>query len=311
MPRSLPLERRTLLGSLGAAGALAAHLRPSAGAAPPGPLRNRPIPSTGEALPVVGLGSWITFNVGDDPVARDACTEVMRAFFGGGGRLVDSSPMYGSSQAVIGHGLGRLGAPPGLFSADKVWTSSGARGPAQIAASRRHWGVPRFDLLQVHNLLSWEEHLRTLFAMKAAGQVRHVGITTSEGRRHRELESVMRGQPLDFVQLTYNVLDREAEERLLPLARDRGIGVVVNRPFRQGALVRRVERHPLPAWAGEVGCASWAQVLLKFAVSHPAVTCAIPATTRVEHARENMEAAHGPLPDEAMRRRMAAHVEGL
>jgi diketogulonate reductase-like aldo/keto reductase len=311
MPRLPSVERRALLGSLGVAGAAAALPRPSVGAVRQRPPLTRPIPSTGEALPTVGLGSWITFNVGEDPVARDACAAVMHAFFAAGGRLIDSSPMYGSSQAVIGHGIRRLGEPPGLFSADKVWTSSGARGPAQVEASRRHWGVARFDLLQVHNLLAWEEHLRTLFAMKAAGQVRYVGITTSEGRRHRAFERVMRGQPLDLVQLTYNVLDREAEGRLLPLARDRGMGVIVNRPFRQGALLRRVERHPLPAWAGEIGCASWAQVLLKFILSHPAVTCAIAATTRVEHARENMGAARGPLPDEAMRRRMVAHVEAL
>ena len=222
MPPFPPVERRMLLGSLGAAGAAATLLRPLDGVARRGPLLTRPIPSSDEALPVVGLGSWITFNVGQDSVARDACAAVMRAFFEAGGRLIDSSPMYGSSQAVIGHGIQRFGGPPGLFSADKVWTSSGARGPAQIEASRRHWGVPRFDLLQVHNLLAWEEHLRTLFAMKAAGQVRYVGITTSEGRRHREFERIMRGQPLDFVQLTYNILDREAEDRLLPLARDRG-----------------------------------------------------------------------------------------
>jgi diketogulonate reductase-like aldo/keto reductase len=311
MPRSPHFLRRMLLGSLGATGVAAMLLRPPPGAARDEPLLTRPIPLTGEALPVVGLGTWITFNVGDDPAARDACAEVMRAFFGAGGRLVDSSPMYGSSQAVIGHGVTKLGEPPGLFSADKVWTSSGARGPAQIEASRRHWGVPRFHLLQVHNLLSWEEHLRTLFAMKAAGQVRYVGITTSEGRRHREFERIMWGQALDFVQLTYNILDREAEDRLLPLARDRGIGVIANRPFRQGALLRQVERHPLPAWAGEIGCASWAQTLLKFAVAHPAVTCAIPATTRIEHVRENMGTAHGLLPDEAMRRRMVAYVEEL
>src|ERR687893_2190438 len=143
--------------------------------------------------------------------------------------------MYGSSQAVIGHGIRELGEPPGLFSADKVWTSSGARGPAQIEASRRHWGVPKFNLLQVHNLLAWEEHLRTLFAMKAAGQVRYVGITTSEGRRHGDVEKIMRQHPLDFVQVTYNVLDREVEARILPLARDRGIGVIANRPFQEGA----------------------------------------------------------------------------
>jgi diketogulonate reductase-like aldo/keto reductase len=311
MPRSPSVERRVLLGSLGAACAVATLLHPSVGAARQAAPLSRPVPSSGEALPIVGLGSWITFNVGDDPVARDACAEVMRAFFEAGGRLIDSSPMYGSSQAVIGHGIGRLGGPCHLFSADKVWTSSGARGPAQIEASRRRWGIPHFDLLQVHNLLSWEEHLRTLFAMKAAGQLRYVGITTSEGRRHREFERIMRGQPLDFVQLTYNILDREAEDRLLPLARDRGMGVIVNRTFRQGALLAQVERSPLPAWAGEIGCASWAQILLKFAISHPAVTCAIPATTRVDHVRENMAAARGPLPDEAMRRRMIAHVEKL
>ena len=169
-----------------------------------------------------------------------------------------------------------------------MWISSGARGPAQIEASRRLWGVPRFDLLQVHNLLSWEAHLRTLFAMKAAGQLRYVGITTSEGRRHRDFEQIMRKEPLDFIQVTYNVLDREVEERILPLARDRGMAVIINRPFREGELIRKLARHPLPAWAGEIDCANWAQVLLKFIVSHPAVTCAIPATTRVDHVRENM-----------------------
>jgi len=249
--------------------------------------------------------------VGNDPVARDACAQVMGAFFDSGGRLIDSSPMYGSSQKVIGYGLSKLNGPPSLFSADKVWISSGARGPDQIEASRRLWGVPRFDLLQVHNLLSWEEHLRTLLAMKAAGRLRYVGITTSEGRRHREVERIMRTQPLDFVQVTYNILDREVEDRILPLARDRGIGVIVNRPFREGELLRKIERHPLPGWAAEIGCASWAQIILKFIVSHPAVTCAIPATTRVDHVRENMAVATGLVPDQAMRTRMIARVEKL
>jgi diketogulonate reductase-like aldo/keto reductase len=285
--------------------------RPRPASAQQRAILTRPILSSGEAIPVIGLGSWITFNVGDDPVARDACAEVMRAFFEEGGRMIDSSPMYGSSQKVIGYGLAKLKQPPGLFSAEKVWISAGSRGPGQIEASRRFWGVPRFDLLQVHNLLSWEEHLKTLFAMKAAGQVRYVGITTSEGRRHRDIEQVMRTQPLDFVQVTYNILDREVEERILPLARDRGIAVIVNRPFREGELTRKLQRHPLPNWAAEIGCTSWAQVILKFIVSHPAVTCAIPATTRVDHVRENLRAAQGPLPDAAMRARMAAHVEKL
>ena len=225
----------------------------------------------------------------------------MRAFFAAGGRMIDSSPMYGSSQPVIGYGLKKFGAP-NLFSAEKVWTSSGARGPAQIEASRKFWGVPKFDLLQVHNLLAWEEHLRTLFAMKAAGQVRYVGITTSEGRRHAEVEKIMASQPLDFVQVSYNVLDREVENRILPLARERGIAVIVNRPFREGDLVRTIMRKPLPSFAAEIGATSWAQLILKFIISHPAVTCAIPATTRVDHVQENMGAARDPLPDAAMAR---------
>jgi diketogulonate reductase-like aldo/keto reductase len=271
----------------------------------------RPIPSTGEPLPVVGLGSWITFNVGNDRVARDACTEVMRAFFEAGGRMIDSSPMYGSSQAVIGEGLARIGGAARVFAADKVWIGAGARGPGQIEESRRLWKVPRFDLLQVHNLLAWEEHLPALLAMKAAGRLRYVGITTSEGRRHREIESIMRSQPIDFVQVSYNLLDREAEERILPLARERGIAVIVNRPFREGALLRGLQRHPLPPWVAEIGCDGWAQFALKFIVSHPAVTCAIPATSSVAHVRQNMGAALGRQPDAAMRRRMAAYVEAL
>jgi diketogulonate reductase-like aldo/keto reductase len=299
------LDRRGLLRLL-ATGAAAAALPAPAPAAPAG-LLTRPIPSSGEAMPAVGLGTWITFNVGNDPVARDACAAVMRAFFAAGGRMVDSSPMYGSSQPVIGYGLRTLGEQ-NLFSAEKVWTSSGRNGRAQIEASRAHWGVPRFDLVQVHNLLAWQDHLRTLAAMKAAGEVRYVGITTSEGRRQREFEDIMRKEPLDFVQLTYNVLDREAEERILPLAQDRRMGVIVNRPFREGELTRRLARRPLPGWAAEIGCRSWAQVLLKFILAHPAVTCAIPATTRVDHVQENVAAAREPLPDKALRARIVAEV---
>lgn len=304
------LTRRRLLRSLAASGAAALYW-PTAASAQQNPILTRRIPSTGEELPVVGLGSWITFNVGDDTVGRDACAEVMRAFFGAGGRLIDSSPMYGSSQQVIGYGLSKLNGPSTVFSADKVWISSGTRGPAQIETSRRSWGIARFDLLQVHNLLSWEEHLRTLLSMKAAGQLRYVGITTSEGRRHRDLEQIMRSRPLDFVQVTYNILDREVEDRILPLAQDRGIGVIVNRPFREGALIKRMQRHPLPSWAAEIDCASWAEFILKFIVSHPAVTCAIPATTRVDHVRENMRVARGRLPEQSTRARMIAYVEKL
>jgi diketogulonate reductase-like aldo/keto reductase len=310
MKESPSLGRRDVLASLAALGA-AASAGPALAGARAEPILTKPIPATGEALPVVGLGSWITFNVGDDEPARASCADVMRGFFAAGGRLIDSSPMYGSSQAVIGHGLAVLGRPSALFSADKVWISSGSRASAQIEASRRQWGIPRFDLLQVHNLLSWQEHIPRLLAMRADGRLRYTGITTSEGRRHREFEQIMRTHSLDFVQVTYNVLDREVESRILPLAQERGIAVIANRPFRQGALIREIERHPLPEWAAEIDCTCWAQFLLKFIVSHPAVTCAIPATTSVAHVRENMGAAHGRLPDEPLRRRMIAHVEQL
>ena len=295
------MKRRTLLqwAPLLAAGPAAAQQN----------LLTRAIPSTGEAIPRMGLGTWITFNVGQDPPARARCVEVMRAFFEAGGRLIDSSPMYGSSQGVVGEGLRTLDAAGRVFSADKVWTRSD--GAAQVAQSRALWQVPRFDLLQVHNLLAWEEQLPLLQRMKERGELRYVGITTSEGRRHREFEQVMRAHRLDFVQLTYNPVDREVEQRLLPLAAERGIAVLVNRPFQEGMLTRQLQRHPLPAWAAEIGCRSWAQVVLKFIVSHPAVTCAIPATRRVDHVRENLAACRGPLPDEALRQRIASHIAAL
>ncbi|MBK3732507.1 aldo/keto reductase [Azospirillum brasilense] len=300
--------RRAVLQGVLAGAALMTPLRVQAQTAEAAVKR---IPSSGEAVPSVGLGSWITFNVGDDAELRAECAAVMRAFFAMGGRMIDSSPMYGSSQAVIGDGLRSLGQAVPLFAADKVWISSASRGPSQIEESRRLWDVPRFDLLQVHNLLSWEEHLRTLFAMKEAGQLRYVGITTSEGRRHDLFEEIMRQQPLDFVQLSYNIVDREVEERILPLAAERGMGVIVNRPFQQGVLLRRLSGHPLPSWAADAGASSWAQFALKFIISHPAVTVAIPATSQVAHVRENMAAMAGPMPDTAMRRRMADYVRGL
>lgn len=306
------IGRRAFLASAAAMAIGAAATRSAVGAESGGGRGlARTIPSTGEALPVVGLGTWITFNIGEDPAAQAERTEVLRAFFAAGGGMIDSSPMYGSSRAVVGRGLSRLGHPDGLFSADKVWTPFAAAGPAQVEESRRLWGVNRFDLLQVHNLLGWEKHLQTLAAMKAEGRLRYVGITTSEGRRHDEFERIMRREPFDFVQFTYNVLDREAEARLLPLARDRGVAVIVNRPFRQGALTAALEPHPLPGWAAEIGCESWARALLKFIVSHPDVTCAIPATSRVDHVGENMAAAREPLPDPGLRRRMIADVERL
>ncbi len=257
----------------------------------------------------IGLGSWGTFNVGNDPAGRANALAVIRAFFTEGGNLIDSSPMYGSSNEVIGAALGQLAYPKPLFSAEKVWTSGD--GAAQIEDTRKRWGLPRFDLIQVHNLTDWETKLPLLFEMKAAGRLGFVGITTSHGRRHDELERIMRTQPIDFVQLTYNLRDREPEQRLLPQALERGIRVICNRPFQRKELLDWAMRHQLPPWAKDIDCTSWAQVLLKFIVSHPAVTVAIPATSQVVHLKENMGAARGILPDAAFRRRMVRFVEAL
>jgi len=302
--RRHPIDRRTFLDAT--IGASAAGFAAPAVAATV--VATRPIPSTGEPIPVVGLGSWITFNVGSDPELRAACVAVMRAFFAAGGRLIDSSPMYGSAEAVIGEGCATLGRPPQLFSATKVWSGDAAAGRAQIEGSFRLWGVERFDLLQIHNLLGWREHLPTLRALKEQGRVRCLGITTSHGLRHAEVEAILRSEPLDFVQLTLNPLDRTAEDRLLPLAADRGVAVIVNRTFRQGALTRALSGVPLPGSARELGAVSWAQAILAFCLAHPAVTCAIPATTRPEHARENLAAAALPLPDRTLRERIARDV---
>jgi diketogulonate reductase-like aldo/keto reductase len=298
----MPVSRRGFLQLLGGTAALAAL--------PPVQARtqvSKPIPSSGELLPVIGMGSWITFDVGNLPGARAQRRRVLEAFFAGGGRLVDASPMYGRAEEVIGESLARLGRPPQLFSATKVWTPGRWLGVKQMEASQRLWGVARFDLMQVHNLLDWEVHLETLQEWKATGRIRYLGVTTSHGRRHAELEQIMRTRPLDFVQLTYNLRDREAEQRLLPLAQERGIAVIANRPFGGGELFRAVRGRPLPPWAAEVGCANWAQYFLRFIVSHPAVTCAIPATSQVAHMEENVGAGRSVLPGAGERARMLRH----
>jgi len=302
-------SRRAILAGLAAIAT--ASIGRSTAAAAAGPRLTRPLPTTGEQLPVIGMGSWITFDVGDDAAARAQRVEVLRTFFDAGGALVDSSPMYLSSQEVIGHCLAHLSDTSALFAATKVWTMTRVLGIQQMEASRRLWGLERFDLMQVHNLLDWETHLPTLIEWKAQGRLRYIGVTTSHGRRHDELERIMTGQPIDFVQFTYNMADREAEQRLLPLAAERGLAVIINRPLRRGALFETVGNSPLPDWAGEIDCANWAQFFLKFIVSHPAVTCAIPATSRVDHMRENMGAAYGRLPDAGMRQRMVQYFESV
>ena len=300
----MKLTRRTMI-----TGATAALTLPFPARADDALLRE--IPSTGTRIPAVGLGSWITFNVGNDPVLLDACADVIAAFAEEGGGMIDSSPMYGSSQETIGYGLEKLNDPKSIFATDKVWTDDADMGPDQVAQSRAAWGVDHFDLLQVHNLVEWEAHLDTLFGLKEDGQLGHVGLTTSHGRRHDLLEWLMRDYPVDTVQLTYNLADREAEHRLLPLAREKGIAVIANRPFRRGALPLNLKGKPLPDVAADLEPESWPQLLLKFILSHPALTVAIPATTRVAHLCENKAAARGPMPDAAMRRRIVTQFENL
>ncbi|WP_456268642.1 aldo/keto reductase [Kushneria sp. AK178] len=305
----LPMPRRRFLAGLTATG-LAARW-PQAFAGPDEAPITRPIPSTGETLPVIGMGTWRTFNVGTDPALLDQRERILELFFQRGGRLVDSSPMYGSAEDVVGTLIERLGRRDALFAATKVWTRDEDETREAVARSEALWGVARFDLMQVHNLLGWEGHLATLQAMKDEGRLRYIGVTTSHGRRHEALERIMTREPLDFVQLTYNMADREAEKRLLPLARERGIAVIANRPFQGGRLFDRIGSQPLPALADALGMDSWAGFFLKFIVSHPAMTCAIPATTQLAHMRENMGALYGRLPDAAQRQRMAAVFEEL
>lgn len=307
-PIHAQISRRSLMAGMAACGLGAALPLPARAA---NPIQTRAIPSTGEALPTIGMGTWITFNVGEDEALRRQRSEVLRRFFALGGGMIDSSPMYGSAEAVVGDGLARLGPQDTLFSATKVWTWRGSAGEEQMANSRRLWGLPSFDLMQIHNLLGWEDHLETLLRDKAEGRVRYIGVTTSHGRRHDDLEEIMASQPIDFVQFTYNLVDREAEQRLLPLAAERRLAVIVNRPFRRGALFPPVEGKPLPDWATEIDCANWAQIFLKFIVSHPAVTCAIPATSQVVHMEENMGAMTGRLPDPDLRARMARDLEAV
>ena len=272
----------------------------------------RTIPKSGEAIPAVGMGSWLTFAVGDDARQRQQRVEVLRAFFAHGGALIDSSPMYGTSEEVIGYCLKQLNYPKSLFAATKVWTTGWQAGIRQMKHSQYLWGVERFDLMQIHNLLDYDTHLATLKHWKAEGKIRYIGVTTSHGRRHEELMHIMKTEPaLDFVQFTYNIEDREAEQYLLPLAKERQLAVIINRPFQRGGLFDHVKGKPLPGWARDIDVHNWAQFFLKFIISHPAVTLAIPATSRVDHMQENMGALFGKLPEEAMRQEMQRYYTDL
>ena len=287
--------------------AAAAASRPARASSAPAPIE-RPIPSSGEKIPVVGLGTWRTFDVGASAAERDPLEQVLKSFVDLGGRVLDSSPMYGAAESVAGDLAAKLAVGDRLFLATKVWISGRDAGIRQMEQSLRRLRAQKLDLMQIHNLLDWRTHLATLREWKAAGRVRYIGVTHYTASAYDELERVLRSESLDFVQVNYSVGERAAARRILPLARERGIAVLANRPFAEGGLFQRVRGQPLPAWAAELDCDSWAQLFLKWILAHPAVTCVIPATSRPQHLADNMKAGTGPLPDAATRDRMAALV---
>lgn len=306
--RGPELTRAAFLRLLAGAGAMLASS--GVGALPEaGAMARRAIPSSGEAIPVVGLGTARTFDVGADADARAPLEEVLRLFFKAGGTLIDTSPMYGRAEEVVGELLSRLGRTDAAFIATKVWTAGLRRAVPQMRESMAKLRRHRIDLMQVHNLVDWRANLRILRQWKAEGVFRYIGITHWNRSAHEDLARILEAEPLDFVQLNYSLGERDAEERLLPLAADKGVAVLVNRPFGKGALFGHVAGRALPDWAGELGCESWAQFFLKFVISHPAVTCVIPATAKPAHLIDNMAAGTGPLPSGPERARMAVFWE--
>ncbi|WP_250515205.1 aldo/keto reductase [Caballeronia sp. INDeC2] len=290
------------------AAALAARAAEAAEPQPAQAMHKRPIPSTGEPLPVVGCGTWRTFDVDDDAARRRELADVLHALFAAGGSVIDSSPMYGSSEAVAGALLAQSHTRDKAFIATKVWTDGRAAGIAQMEQSMRLWRTGRIDLMQIHNLLDWRTHLATLREWKAAGKIRYIGVTHYTSSAFAQVEAVLRSERVDFVQINYAANDRDAEARLLPLAAERGVAVIVNQPFGGGSLLASLRDRPLPAFAQELGCASWAQLLLKFVLGNAAVTCVIPGTGRPEYMIDNARAGVGIFPDEALRQRIAVAV---
>ncbi|MEP7383919.1 MAG: aldo/keto reductase [Gemmatimonadota bacterium] len=274
-------------------------------------LLTRAIPSTGERIPAVGLGTWQTFDVGSDATRRAQCAETLQAFSGGGGTVVDSSPMYGTSEAVVGDLVQAARLRDKLWLATKVWTSGEREGVRQMEASLAALRVPRVELLQVHNLLDWRTHLRTLRAWKAEGRVRYIGVTHYVASSHAEVERVLRAEPLDFVQLNLSLDEPEAAPRMLGVCAERGVAFIANRPFGGGGSFARARGKPLPAWAADYDILSWAQFMLKWILSHEDVTCAIPGTSNPVHVMDNLAAAIGHLPDARGRERMAAEWRAL
>jgi diketogulonate reductase-like aldo/keto reductase len=274
-------------------------------------MATRLIPASGEMLPVVGLGTYQSFDVGSAASERDPLKEVLRLFLQQGGKLVDSSPMYGASESVVGDLAAGLGIADRMFMATKVWTTGREAGIRQMEDSLRRMKVERMDLMQIHNLLDWKTHLATLKQWKAAGRIRYIGITHYHSGAYAELERLMKSKEFEFVQFNYSIAEREAEERILPLAHDLGIAVIANRPFAQASLFSRVRGKDVPAWAAQFDCKSWGQFFLKYILGHAAVTCVIPATAKPQHLLDNMVAATGQFPDESTRKKMAAFMDSL
>jgi diketogulonate reductase-like aldo/keto reductase len=304
------VSRRQFLKTSGAA-SLMVSLAPGFAVAAESAVIKKTIPSSGERLSVIGLGTSRTFDVDSDNAVTSPLMEVMQTFFDNGGQLIDSSPMYGSAEAVTGALVKRVKNKQDIFTATKVWTNGKREGIEQMERSMRRLGVEQIDLMQIHNLRDWKTHIDTLVNWKAEGRIRYIGITTSHGRYHDELEDILQQLPLDFVQFSYNILNRTVEQRLLPIAREKGIATLINRPYQRGSLFRKVKSKPLPAWVAEFDCTSWGQFYLKFIAAHPAVTCIIPATSKLKHMVDNMAAGYGRLPDEPTRQRMIRLIESL
>jgi len=271
----------------------------------------RKIPSTGEEIPAVGLGTWQVFDAGNDAAARAPLREVIAGFSKAGGKLIDSSPMYGSAESVAGDLVAELGLREKLFVATKVWTRGREDGIQQMETSFRRLKVKQMDLMQIHNLLDVAMHTKTINDMKAKGRIRYTGITHYTASAYTDVEKWLKAEKYDFLQINYSLAERDSEKRLLNICKEQNIAVIANRPFAEGAMFKRVRGKPLPTWAGEIGVASWAQYFLKWIVGHPAVTCAIPGTGKPEHIADNVAAGFGMLPDEKMRKRMMEHFDSL
>ncbi|MSQ59666.1 MAG: aldo/keto reductase [Betaproteobacteria bacterium] len=271
----------------------------------------RPIPSSGERIPVVGLGTYQAFDAGASSAEQAPLVEVLRTLVARGGSVIDSSPMYGRAETAVGEVATAAGVANQLFYATKVWTSGKEAGIAQMEESFRRMRVSRMDLMQIHNLVDWRTHTATLKDWKAKGSVRYVGITHYHEGAYDDLEKLLKTKAYDFVQLNYSIAEREAEERVLPLARELGVAVIANRPFAQANLFRRVKGKDIPAWTAEFDCTSWAQFFLKYILAHPALTCVIPATSKPVHAKDNLEAGYGKLPDAHQRQAMVKLVDSL